>query len=58
MTLLDLQNKINKLLKENPETGRKLIVQWDKDCCVYFPIKDIDLLETIDNIEAIDITLY
>lgn len=57
MTLLDLRNKINELLKENPETGHKLIVQWDKDCCEYFPVEDIYFLETLDT-KTIDITLY
>lgn len=56
MTLLDLRNKIDELLKEKPETVCKPIVQLDKDCCAYFPVKDIDLLETIDT-KAIDIDI-
>jgi hypothetical protein len=51
MTLLDLKNQIDELLKDNPENAHKQIIQWDTDWNDFFPIDDIDLWELTNTIE-------
>lgn len=51
MTLLDLKNQIDELLKDNPENAHKKIVQWDTDFDGFFPIDEINLWELMNTIE-------
>ena len=51
MTLLDLKNKIDKILKDNTANAHKQIVQWDTDWNKFFPVDEINLWELMDTIE-------
>ena len=51
MTLLELKNQIDEMLKDNPENAHKQIIQWDTDWNDFFPIDEINLWELATTIE-------